>query len=146
MKKILIVFGLLILACNSITAQIWHTNFNQAKAMASKTGKPIVLAFQGSDWCGICIRQHKRVWSTEVFKQHAKENYVLLLADFPKRKKNLLPAAQQKANTDLALKYNKKQIFPYVVVLNEKGTVLGSTKYKRLNAESFIKVIDAFVK
>lgn len=146
MKKVLIVFGFIMLLTGSVAAQEWHTNFNKAKTIAAQKGKPIVLAFQGSDWCSICIKQDKRVWSTDIFKKHATDHYVLLLADFPKRKKNVLPEAQAQANAKLAAIYNKKQIFPYVLVLNAKGEVLGETKYKKLDAAGFIKVLDAFVK
>ena len=31
---------------------------------AQKQNKKIILVFQGSDWCGPCIKLSKEIWST----------------------------------------------------------------------------------
>ena len=43
----------------------------------------------------------------------------MLKADFPRKKKNLLPKPQQKNNNKLAEKYNSNGHFPFVVVLDK---------------------------
>jgi len=130
----------------TVTAQNWQTDFTVAKAIASKEHKPIILVFQGSDWCGPCIKLDREIWSTDAFKKYADTHYVMLQADFPKRKKNALSETQTKANAKLAEAYNKNGIFPFVVVLNAKGEVLGKTSYKKTTPEHYIKDLNAFTK
>ena len=70
----------------------------------------------------------------------------MLQADFPRRKKNALPKAQQEHNNKLAAQYNLNGYFPYVVILNEKGSVLGSLGYEKTTPELYFKKIKAFEK
>jgi thioredoxin-related protein len=146
MKKYLHVALLFIATITIANAQDWQTDFTKAKEIASKEDRPIVLVFQGSDWCAPCIKLDREVWSTEVFKTYAKKHYVMLQADFPRKSKNALSETQTKANAKLAEKYNNNGFFPFVVVLNSKGEVLGETSYKKITPENYIKELNAFVK
>lgn len=58
----------------------------------------------------------------------AGQNLVLLNADFPRRKKNLLPPEQAKKNDALAERYNKEGNFPLTLLLDANGKVLRSWK------------------
>lgn len=129
---------------NTTVGQEWYTDFSKAKSIANDEDKVIILVFQGSDWCAPCIKLDKEVWSTAVFKKHAVANYVMLQADFPRKRKNGLSKEQVKANAVLADKYNPQGIFPFVVVLDATGKVLGKESYKKVGAEGFIKIIDGF--
>jgi len=80
----------------------WNGNFNEAKNEAKKSHKLILVNFSGSDWCGPCIRLRKEILQSEEFEGYAKEHLVLVNADFPRQKKNQLPAAQVKLNEALA--------------------------------------------
>jgi len=102
----------------------WHYNLNEAKTLAHKEHKHILLNFSGSDWCGPCIRLHKEIFGSEQFKKFADTSLVLLNADFPRLKKNQLAASQQKINDAIADQYNTKGSFPFTVLLNENGKVL----------------------
>lgn len=128
-----------------LNAQDWKTDFNEAKRQAKNEKKPIILVFQGSDWCAPCIKLDREVWSTEAFKDYAAEHYIMLQADFPRRKANALPPAQVAANTQLAEAYNPKGIFPLVVVLNETGEVLGETSYKKASPQAYIRELNDFL-
>ena len=128
------------------TAQEWQTDFAKAKQIATNEKKPIILVFQGSDWCAPCIKLDREVWSTDTFKKYAGKNYVMLLADFPRRKKNLLSEAQTEANAVLAEKYNKQGYFPFVVVLNSEGKVLGESSYKKTTPDKYIEELNSFIK
>lgn len=130
----------------TVNAQEWQTDFARAKEIASKENRPIILVFQGSDWCAPCIKLDREVWGTEAFKTYAKKHYVMLQADFPRKSKNALSEEQTKANAKLAEKYNKNGIFPFVIVLNNKGEVLGETSYKKTTPENYIKELNTFVK
>jgi len=146
MMRILVQITLLILLSFSVKAQDWNTNFKTAKQIATSENKPIILVFQGSDWCAPCIKLEHEVWSTATFKKYAKEHFVMLQADFPRKKKNALPKDQAKANGYLFETYNKNGIFPFVVVLDSTGKVMGQTSYKKTTPENYIKELNSFLK
>lgn len=145
MKKYFLIALTLVVTISSY-AQDWQTDFAAAKEIASKENKPIILVFQGSDWCAPCIKLDREVWSTDVFKEYAANHYVMLQADFPRKKKNALSEKQTAANAKLAETYNKNGIFPFVVVLDANGKVLGETSYKKTTPEAYIKELNAFTK
>ncbi|GAA0195311.1 hypothetical protein GCM10009122_59430 [Fulvivirga kasyanovii] len=145
MNKVILII-LLVGAAFVAKAQEWQTDFEGAKAMAGKEGRNIILVFQGSDWCAPCIKLDKDVWSTEEFQAYAKDHYVMLQADFPRKKQNALPLEQQEHNRKLAEKYNKNGYFPFVVVLDEGGEVLGETGYKKMTPKEYIDLLDSFQK
>jgi len=144
MKKEIIILLVVLLNLSTIYAQEWQTDFEKAKNTASIEDKPIILVFQGSDWCAPCIKLDRQVWSTDTFKEYASEHYVMLQADFPRKRENSLSETQTKANAKLAETYNKNGIFPFVVVLDAKGNVLGKTGYKKTTPEQYIKELNAF--
>jgi thioredoxin-related protein len=145
MKINLIIAIVLLLNFNLTIAQEWVTDFSKAKQLATNENKPIVLVFQGSDWCAPCIKLEREVWSTVSFKDYAKKNYIMLQADFPRKKNNALSETQAKANAMLAETYNKSGIFPFVVVLDNKGKVLGETGYKKTTPKAYIEEINSFI-
>ncbi|EDP71754.1 hypothetical protein FBALC1_04682 [Flavobacteriales bacterium ALC-1] len=141
MKLIICLAFLLPLCC---FAQEWNTDFETAKSIAKEKNKTIVLVFQGSDWCAPCMKLDKEIFQSEEFKSHATSNYVMLKADFPRRKKNALSKELQEHNEKLAEAYNKNGYFPYVVVLNYKGDVLGEVGYKKASPASYIELLESF--
>lgn len=146
MKKIIVILLVLLVNAAAITAQEWQTNISVAKEIATAKSRPIILVFQGSDWCAPCIKLDRQIWSTDAFKKYAKDNFVMLQADFPKRKKNALSTSLTIANAKLAEKYNQQGIFPFVVILDANGNVLGETGYKKTTPENYIKELNAFIK
>ena len=141
--KHLVVYGLLLMSVPAV-GQHWLTDFEQAKALATQMDRHIILVFQGSDWCAPCIKLDQAVWSTEEFQLYAKDHFVMLQADFPRKKANQLPEEQQERNARMAETYNKQGFFPLVVVLDKNGTVLGTTGYKKLSVEEYIKHLESF--
>ncbi len=140
-------FPIVLFCCSHLLfAQDWHQNFDEAVTQSKTEQKPLILVFSGSDWCGPCIRLERSIWSSETFKNYAAYNYVLYKADFPRKKKNQLPATMLNQNKNLAEKYNSKGHFPLVVVLDSTKTVLGTTGYKRVSPTAYIELLNAFVK
>lgn len=140
------ILAVVLMNMTTATAQEWQTDFTEAKKTAKAESKPIILVFQGSDWCAPCIKLDREIWSTEAFKKYAGEHYVMVQADFPRKKKNTLSEAQTAANSKLAEAYNKNGIFPFVVVLDANGKVLGETSYKKITPEAYIKELNTFTK
>ncbi|MDQ7961565.1 thioredoxin family protein [Flavobacterium lindanitolerans] len=143
MKKLL----LLLLLATSLPgfSQKWNTSLSEAKTIASKENKPILLVFSGSDWCAPCIKLEKNVWLSEEFKKEANVGWVLVKADFPKKKNNQQSEEQKTQNKTLAEKYNKEGFFPLVVVLDKTGKVLGKTGYENIKASEYISLIKSFI-
>ena len=142
MKKIILLF-IVSVSFLTMNAQEWITDFDQAREIAAKENKKIILVFQGSDWCAPCIKLEKEIFTTVEFNEFATDNFVMLKADFPRRKKNKLSEVQQTKNENLAEMYNKRGHFPLVVVLNDKGIVLGTKAYEKVKPLSYAKQLAA---
>lgn len=80
-------FMLFVMFSNLSFAQQWLTNFEEAKVQAAEKNQNIVLVFQGTDWCAPCIKLDKEIWSTETFKTQGEPHFVMLKADFPRKRK-----------------------------------------------------------
>ncbi len=144
MKRFILIIFLII---NSfLQAQNWQTNFEQAKSIAVKENKNIVLVFSGSDWCAPCMKLEKSIWMSEEFKVEAEKNWVTYKADFPKKKANQLAPEITEQNKVLAEKYNKGGSFPLVVLLDKNGKVLGMTGFKNVSPAEYIAMIKKFEK
>ncbi len=102
----------------------WHYNIEEAKQLAKKEHKHILLNFSGSDWCGPCIRMRKEIFEDPNFEKMANTELVLVNADFPRMKKNQLTAGQQEINNRMAEQYNSKGRFPFTVLLNADGKIM----------------------
>lgn len=141
MKHVFFLLIGLLLSVKGIS-QDWQTDFTKAQELAKSQQKKVVLVFQGSDWCAPCIKLDREIWSTEAFKTYAAKHFVMVKADFPKKKKNQLPKAQEAQNNALAEKYNTVGYFPLVVVFDSSGKVLGSQGYQKKSPEEYAKMLD----
>jgi len=126
------------------SSQNWLTNFDKAKEIAKQNNQNIILVFSGSDWCAPCIKMEREIWATREFISYSNTNFVMLKADFPRRKKNGLTAEQQNHNNILAEKYNSNGYFPLVVVLDANGKTLGQTGYQKLVPDEFIELLNSY--
>ena len=121
----------------------WHTDLAEAQKAAKKEGKPILMNFSGSDWCGWCIRLDKEVFSKDIFKDYAKKNLVLLTLDFP-RKSPQAPELK-KQNKGLAQKY-KIQGFPTIIVVSAEGKILLHTGYRKGGSAAYVDYLKNNIK
>lgn len=106
----------------------WLTDIAKAKAEAAKAGKPILIDFTGSDWCGWCVKLKKEVFDTPEFTAWAKDKVVLLEVDFPQKKEQ--SAEVKKANRALAESY-KIEGYPTIVIADAAGKELGRLGYQK---------------
>lgn len=143
-KKYFVSLLLLLAQVSIVSAQEWQLDLNKAQNLAQETDRNIILVFSGSDWCAPCIKLEKEIWQSAEFQAYAKENYVMLRADFPRKKANQLAEAQASNNGRLAEKYNPNGYFPLVVVLDNKAEVLGKTGYKKMSPKEYISHLNSF--
>ena len=144
MKKI-ILFAFIFSASLSFS-QNWTTSLDLAKTEAISSNKNILLVFSGSDWCAPCIKLDRAIFQSDVFKAEAEKKWVLLKADFPKKKGNALSVEQTENNKKLAEKYNKEGNFPLVVLLDATGKVIGIAGYKNVSPTEYVQLLNAMVK
>jgi len=100
----------------AVAAPTWLTDLDEAKKVALKENKPILVDFTGSDWCGFCIKLHAEVFDKPEFEAFAK-NYVLVELDFPNKKPQ--PAEEKAKNRAAQAKYGVSG-FPTVLLLDAK--------------------------
>jgi thioredoxin-related protein len=120
----------------------WLTDFEQAKDLARERQVPILVNFAGSDWCGWCMKLDREVFSQETFREYAKGNLVLFLADFPRDKPQ--PESVVKQNRRLQKEYGIRG-FPTILLISARGKVLARTGYRRGGAEKYVKHLKALV-
>ena len=129
-----------------ISASVWNLNFDEATKQAKDENKVILLNFAGSDWCAPCIKLTREVFDQSEFLDYAKENLVLVRADFPRLKKNQLSKEQVKHNEALADKYNSQGKFPLTLLVDAEGRVIHEWDgYQSVTPAEFISQINKFL-
>ena len=126
-----------------VVRSAWSEDYAQAVATSRATGRPILMNFTGSDWCGYCIRMRHEIFDTGIFASWAKERVVLLECDFPKLQRQSAATAAQ--NNQLAERYAVEG-FPTIVILTAQGDELVRVGYKRGGAAAWITGIDESVR
>lgn len=144
MKNIFLIVS--ILFSSLVFSQNWKLDFDEAKQLANEENKNIIIVFSGSDWCAPCIKLDRNVWQSEAFKKVADENWIIVKADFPRKKANQLGDAQMTKNRKMAEKYNIEGSFPLVVILDKSGKVLGKMGFKNVSSEEYVKMIQEIEK
>jgi thioredoxin-related protein len=126
--------------------QDWLYSLDEAKQIAKKENRYILLNFSGSDWCGPCIRMRKEIFDNNVFIKMADSSLVLVNADFPRMKKNQLSIVQQAINNRMADQYNANGKFPFTVLLDANGKVLKEWDgFPSLKPEQFCSEIKSII-
>ena len=118
-------------------APIWATSLPAALAQAQASQQPVLAVFSGSDWCKPCMMLKQEVFDQPEFLRFAQGRLVLARFDFPRNKKNRLPAEQTKLNEDAAAQLNKEGSFPAVVLLSPQGKVLARSGYRPGGAAAY---------
>ena len=106
---------------NTDASTTWLNNLDSARARAKAEHKYILLNFSGSDWCIPCMKLEQDIFNSDEFSNYAKDNLILINADFPRKSKNQLSKQQQKINDALADKYNQQGSFPFTLLLDADG-------------------------
>lgn len=126
MKKMTLVLVTLFMSTIMASAQTtekhgvsWFDDYKEAQKEAKKEGKPLLVFFTGSDWCGPCKLLVKDFFSSDKFKAIASDNFVMYEANFP-RNRDLITPGQKKDNIALKSKFSVSS-FPTVLLLNAKG-------------------------
>ncbi len=124
----------------------WLSNLEEAKEIAAKEKKKILLYFSGSDWCIPCMQLKKEVLGQESFKDLAEKEFISVALDFPAHRENLLTEDQQKYNEAKADIYNKDGSFPLILIMDSNGSELGKIKgYSREGSEKYLNKLNSIL-
>jgi protein disulfide-isomerase len=126
----------------------WQTDINKAIELSTKSKKPLMLFFTGSDWCGWCIKLQKEVFQKPEFVEWSK-NVILVELDYPR--KTQLEASLKQQNDQLQQIF-QVQGFPTVWFVNpqKNGTQinlqqLGKTGYVAGGPEKWVEAVNQFM-
>jgi cytochrome c biogenesis protein CcmG, thiol:disulfide interchange protein DsbE len=135
--KTFAVLGLAVATLATATAQGqgWLVSYAEASEVSKKTGRPILVNFTGSDWCGWCIKLKDEVFSKPEFREWASRSVVLLELDFPRSKE--MPDDLKAQNATLRDKYEIRG-YPTILFLDHEGTIMGRSGYKPGGPEAWI--------
>ena len=97
----------------------WVRSFAEAKELAAKEGKSILMEFTGSDWCPPCKALHINVLGTETFKAEITKDFILLVLDDP-HDKSLVSDAEQEQYKKLSEQYKVTSV-PTVFLADAEG-------------------------
>ncbi|MEO1435302.1 MAG: thioredoxin family protein [Bacteroidota bacterium] len=145
MKTALLFLFLLPLAGYHSESNLWKADLGEAIESAKADDKQILMVFSGSDWCRPCIKLRQEILDHSSFQAFAEHELVLLEVDFPRARKNRLPAEQTAKNEALAERYNPQGAFPRMVLLEADQTVLGQIQYLSDDPADLIQQIKAIL-
>lgn len=130
----------LCLASSGRGAENWLTSYDEALAESTRSGKPVLALFTGSDWCPHCRTLEERVLATPAFSQWSEQHVVLLMIDLPEL--GITPEVRSERSR-ICIKYGVRT-FPTVLVLDSFGEKVAEEKgYRGLSAASWIKRVAA---
>ena len=118
------------------SSAIWMTQFSEARAMSKNEGKPILMDFTGSNWCGWCVKLKKEVFTKPSFLGFANDNLILMTVDFPRGVHQEEWLVDQ--NNKLLDQYGVNS-FPTIILTDYNGNLLGRTGYKSGGSENYVE-------
>lgn len=120
----------------------WHEEFSKAQELAKASGKPMLLDFTGSDWCGWCMKLKSEVFDEKEFQQYAEEHLILVELDFPRSKSQ--KDSIKKQNEKLQQEYGVRG-FPTIILLDPDGKKIGQTGYQEGGPKAYVEHLKGLV-
>lgn len=120
----------------------WKTNLEAALQQASKENKAVLVNFTGSDWCQWCFKLSDEVFKQKEFEKYAKDNLVLVMLDFPRKKEQ---SNETKMYNQQLLQQYGVQGFPTIILFNSMGQPVAKTGYQPGGAENYISHLESFL-
>jgi thiol-disulfide isomerase/thioredoxin len=93
----------------------WTQDYDAALALAKEHGLPVLLKFTGSDWCPVCIRMERDIFSKEEFAGWADGRVMLVTIDFA-RGRGIVPDKYKERNSNFQRQYQIKFFPTYVII------------------------------
>ena len=104
----------------------WLTDLDQGRQQAARAGRPLLVYFTGSTWCGPCKALHAEVLTSPEFAAFAK-GHVLVKLDYPpfsERSEDKVKANPALARLIAVKDQYRVPGFPTLIVLSPSGQEL----------------------
>ena len=121
----------------------WMTDFAAAKEKAAKENKTLLIEFNGSDWCGFCIKLNRQVFKQEAFKQGVKEQFVLVELDYPTNKSK--QSAELIAQNAKLKKIYPVKGYPAIILADATGVPFAQTGYLEFGPEAYLQHLQSLL-
>lgn len=136
MKRFVLFFSLLLCSIvmianagdNRVSRIKWLTNIDEAIQLSSKTSKPIILFFTGSDWCTWCIKLEDESLNTPEFAEAASDKFIFVKLDFPINRQLSPEITAQNKRLQKQFSVNG---FPTLVLIDAKQHQIGTAGYRQ---------------
>src|SRR5690606_14373712 len=134
-------FVLPLLFCGTLGfSQEWISDLSMALRQASAQNKEVLLYFSVPDACTACEKLEEKVFSSPTWLSFAKENFVLAKPSFEAS----ASFASKAENLLIVEKYNKDGFFPFVVILDKNGKIVGKTgNYNDEHPDAYIAMLES---
>jgi thioredoxin-related protein len=113
------------------------TEWKEAKELAKKENKRILIILTGSEWCAPCKKMDKKVIENPEFEKYAEQNLIVFLIDLPGGGLVI----NSKVNQDYEKFENKYQTnaLPSLILTENNGTKIRTLKGKMFRLENVMK-------
>jgi thiol-disulfide isomerase/thioredoxin len=109
----------------------WLTDYHAALAAAESSGRPVLALFTGSDWCPHCKTLEHNVFGSDIFRNWAEKNVVLLMIDLPQAG---ITQEVRNQRSQVCINYGVRT-FPTVLLIGpDGGKITAQSGYKGQSA------------
>lgn len=134
-------FAVVACVCAAPPSKDWFVDYDQAMEKAKEENKPLLVLLTGSDWCPYCIQLEKDVLKSSSFKNLAKNDFVPVYVDFPRRSAD---AELVKRSGEIARKLNFRGGYPTMKILKPDGTEIGEIR-GYMPKKEYVKKLKSFI-
>ncbi len=121
----------------------WLQDFEEAKRRAAKENKDILVAFDGSDWCGWSIRMAYEVFLQPEFRRQVDSRYVLVFLDFPQKVPAMAKVQSAERNERMSREFDV-DAYPTIIVTDAQGRPYGRASYIEGGVGKFVSQLNAW--
>ena len=123
----------------------WQQSLDEAKTLAAKSGKSLLIYFDGSDWCPYCKQLTAEVLVHPEFQSLAQDQFVLVHINFPRYQaaRRLVEDAQR--NAEVA-QYYGVSAYPTLLLADEEGQPIVKVGYDQNGIYPFLGVMQQAIR
>lgn len=132
----------LMLSC-PLHAAFWHTDYAEAQSLSSKSEKPLLLFFNGSDWSGWAMKMKHEILDLPQFQEKIERELVCVDIDFPKHQ--ALPEKIRQQNLTLKKNYDVSET-PSLLLVDVDGRLIAKVGYIPESIETLSEDLLRFLK
>ena len=121
---------------------VWYDNLNEARRVAQRDGKHLLIDFTGSGWCVYCKRLHEEVFTKPAFHDAVMDSFVCVTLDFDEQ----LAARRDRPHPEQSDQLREALGIvglPTVALMSTKGVVYDQLEYQQGGAAPFVQGLEA---